>query len=72
MARRIRAASAALTAEEVAETGKPAATAASEVEGAAQYFEFYGEVINAAGGETIDLGATSTRSPATSRSAWSA
>ena len=57
VARRIRAASAELVVGEVAETGKPAATAASEVEGAAQYFEFYGEVINAAGGETIDLGA---------------
>jgi aldehyde dehydrogenase (NAD+) len=28
-----------------------------DVEVAAQYFEFYGEVINAVGGETIDLGA---------------
>ena len=55
-ARLIRAASDELVADEVAETGKPRVTATSDVEGAAQYFEFYGEVINATGGQTIDLG----------------
>jgi aldehyde dehydrogenase (NAD+) len=57
LARRIRAAAPSLIEEECAETGKPAATAAGEVEGAAEYFEFYGEVINAPSGETVDLGA---------------
>ncbi len=57
VARRIREHAEALVAEEIAETGKPQATAAMDVEVAAQYFEFYGEVINAVGGETIDLGA---------------
>jgi aldehyde dehydrogenase (NAD+) len=56
-ARRIRASAASLVDAEVAETGKPRATAANEVEGTAQYFEFYGEVVNAIGGETFDLGA---------------
>jgi aldehyde dehydrogenase (NAD+) len=57
IARRIRAAAEGLTDEEIAETGKPRGTAATDVEVAAQYFEFYGEVINAVGGETFDLGA---------------
>ena len=56
VARRVREAAETLVAEEIAETGKPRATAASDVEVAAQYFEFYGEVINAVNGETIDLG----------------
>ena len=56
VARLIRANAATLTDEEVAETGKPRQTAANEVEGAAQYFEFYGEVINASYGDAIDLG----------------
>jgi aldehyde dehydrogenase (NAD+) len=56
VARRIRAGASELMDAEVAETGKPRATAANEVEGTAQYFEFYGEVVNAIGGETIDLG----------------
>jgi aldehyde dehydrogenase (NAD+) len=56
VARRIRESAGSLVAEEVAETGKPRATAAADVEVAAQYFEFYGEVINAVGGETFDLG----------------
>jgi aldehyde dehydrogenase (NAD+) len=56
VARLIRASAGSLTDEEVAETGKPRQTAANEVEGAAQYFEFYGEVINASFGDTIDLG----------------
>ena len=55
-ARLIRSNAPSLIDEEIAETGKPRATAASEVEGAAQYFEFYGEVINASYGDTIDLG----------------
>lgn len=57
VARRIREAADSLVADEIAETGKPQATAAMDVEVAAQYFEFYGEVINAVGGETFDLGA---------------
>ncbi len=57
VARRIREAAESLVAEEIAETGKPHATASMDVEVAAQYFEFYGEVINAVGGETFDLGA---------------
>jgi aldehyde dehydrogenase (NAD+) len=56
VARRIREASASLVDEEIAETGKPRPTAATEVEGAAQYFEFYGEVINSFYGDVIDLG----------------
>jgi aldehyde dehydrogenase (NAD+) len=56
VARLIRATAASLTDEEVAETGKARQTAANEVEGAAQYFEFYGEVINASYGDHIDLG----------------
>jgi aldehyde dehydrogenase (NAD+) len=56
LARRIREAASTLVEQECAETGKPLATAVGEVEGTAQYFEFYGEVINAVSGETIDLG----------------
>jgi aldehyde dehydrogenase (NAD+) len=56
VARRIREVAVSLVAEEIAETGKPRSTAAADVEVAAQYFEFYGEVINAINGETIDLG----------------
>jgi len=56
VARRIREAAVSLVAEEIAETGKPRSTTAADVEVAAQYFEFYGEVINAVNGETIDLG----------------
>jgi len=56
VARRIREAAGSLVEEEIAETGKPRTTAAADVEVAAQYFEFYGEVINAVNGETIDLG----------------
>jgi aldehyde dehydrogenase (NAD+) len=39
------------------ETGKLLANAAREVEGAAQYFEFYGGLVNAMHGEVIDIGA---------------
>jgi len=38
------------------ETGKPAYHAPFEIELAAQYFEFYGGLVNALHGETIDLG----------------
>ncbi|MEI7743904.1 MAG: aldehyde dehydrogenase family protein [Chloroflexota bacterium] len=57
IARRIREAAPSLIEAEIAETGKPRQTAANEIEGSAAYFEFYGEIINAVGGETIDLGA---------------
>ncbi len=56
LARRIREESPRLVVEEVEETGKLVGNAKGDIEGAAQYFEFYGEVINAFGGETIDLG----------------
>jgi aldehyde dehydrogenase (NAD+) len=39
------------------ETGKPLAQVSSEMENTAQYFEFYGGLVNALQGETIDLGA---------------
>jgi aldehyde dehydrogenase (NAD+) len=38
------------------ETGKPLAQALVELEGAAQYFEFYGGLVNVQHGERIDLG----------------
>jgi aldehyde dehydrogenase (NAD+) len=38
------------------ETGKSASQTAADIEGSAQYFEFYASVINAHGGDTIDLG----------------
>src|SRR5207247_5290874 len=41
---------------EVLEAGKPVWQAPFEVEIAAQYFELYGGLVNALGGETIDLG----------------
>ena len=56
LSRAIRACADELVALEVAETGKPPALAFAEVEGAAAYFEFYGGVVNAPAGETIDLG----------------
>ena len=40
-----------------AETGRRLATCLSEVELAAQYFEFYAGLVNTMGGEVIDLGA---------------
>ncbi|KAA1004087.1 aldehyde dehydrogenase family protein [Paraburkholderia panacisoli] len=39
------------------ETGKPPTQVAIEMENTAQYFEFYGGLVNALQGETIDLGA---------------
>ena len=52
----IRAQAAALAELEQLETGKPAYHAPFEIEIAAQYFEFYGGLVNALHGETIDLG----------------
>jgi len=57
LARRIRAESPQLVALEQLEAGKPGYQATAEVEVAAQYFEFYGGLVNALGGETLDLGA---------------
>ena len=57
VARAIRAALARLAELEARDTGKPGWQAAAEVEIAAQYFEFYGGLVNAAHGETVDLGA---------------
>lgn len=45
-----------LAALESGEAGKPAWQAPVEIAGAAGYFEFYGGVVNALHGETIDLG----------------
>lgn len=56
IARAIRARQAELSELEQLETGKPAYHAPFEVELAAQYFEFYGGLVNALHGETIDLG----------------
>jgi len=41
---------------EIAEAGKPAFQAPFEIEAAAAYFEFYGGLVHAIHGETIDLG----------------
>ena len=41
-----------------AKTGRRLATCLSEVELAAQYFEFYAGLVNTMGGEVIDLGAS--------------
>ena len=57
IARRLREHQQEVAALEVLEAGKPAWQAPFEVEIAAQYFEFYGGLVNALGGETIDLGA---------------
>jgi aldehyde dehydrogenase (NAD+) len=56
LARRMRAEAGALAATESRETGKPEWQAAREVEGAAQYFEFYGGLVNVGHGDLIDLG----------------
>ncbi len=45
-----------LAALESAETGKPGWQSPLEIAGAAGYFEFYGGLVNAVHGETIDLG----------------
>jgi len=56
IARRLRERQQEIATLEILETGKPAWQAPFEVEVAAQYFEFYGGLVNALGGETIDLG----------------
>jgi aldehyde dehydrogenase (NAD+) len=56
IARRLRERQQEIVALEVLEAGKPAWQAPFEVEIAAQYFELYGGLVNALGGETIDLG----------------
>ena len=56
IARRIRERQQEIAGLEVLEAGKPAWQAPFEVEVAAQYFELYGGLVNALGGETIDLG----------------
>lgn len=45
-----------LAESETLETGKTLVQAKGEIEGAAQYFEFYASVVNLPGGEVIDLG----------------
>jgi aldehyde dehydrogenase (NAD+) len=57
MARKIREHVDALSAIESQETGKPPWLPPMELELAAQYFEFYGGMVNLPNGETIDLGA---------------
>src|SRR5262245_33102208 len=56
IARRLRERQQEIAALEVLEAGKPSWQAPFEVEIAASYFEFYGGLVNALGGETIDLG----------------
>jgi aldehyde dehydrogenase (NAD+) len=56
IARRIREKAAELSALERLETGKPPWQAPFEIEIAAQYFEFYGGLVNLFHGETINLG----------------
>ena len=56
IARALRARSKELAELEQLEAGKPAFQAPFEVEIAAQYFEFYGGLVNALQGETLDLG----------------
>lgn len=53
----IRANAEALCAIECRETGKSRALAAGEIEGSAQYFELYGGLVTADGGDTVALGA---------------
>lgn len=56
LAAAIRSSAAELAALEAAETGKPDWQAPVEIEGSAAYFEFYGGLVNALHGHTIDLG----------------
>ncbi len=44
-----------LVALERADTGKPESTARSEIEGSAQYFEFYGGLVNLPIGDVLDV-----------------
>lgn len=57
IARKMREQIDALAAIEAEDTGKPLWQAAMEVEGAAQYFEFYAGLVNLPQGEVINLGA---------------
>ena len=57
IAAKIREKSAALSTMESTESGKPAWHSPIEIEIAAQYFEFYGGLVNTYHGETIGLGA---------------
>lgn len=57
IARAIRAHSPKLSALESLETGKPAWQSPLEIEVAAQYFEFYGGLVNAIHGDVINIGA---------------
>jgi aldehyde dehydrogenase (NAD+) len=57
IARAIRSQIGELAALEAEDTGKPVRQAAGEIEVAAQYFELYGGLVNADGGDSIDLGA---------------
>src|SRR5262249_14412987 len=57
IARRLRERQQEIAGLEVLEAGKPSWQAPFEGEIAAQYFEFYGGLVNPPGGETIDLGA---------------
>jgi aldehyde dehydrogenase (NAD+) len=57
LAQKIREQSAQLAQVERMETGKPPWQAPAEIEVAAQYFEFYGGLVNLFQGEKIDLGA---------------
>src|SRR5882757_11208559 len=57
IAGKIREKSSALATMESAESGKPAWHSPIEIEIAAQYFEFYGGLVNTYQGETIGLGA---------------
>jgi aldehyde dehydrogenase (NAD+) len=56
MARTLRAEAAAFAETEGREAGKPPWQGPIEVEGAAQYFEFYGGLVNTGHGEVINLG----------------
>ena len=56
IARRIRSEAETLIALEMRETGKPKRIAATDVEVAAQYFEFYGGLATTANGDAINLG----------------
>ena len=55
LAARIRAESAALAEMERADTGKPMAGALAEIEGSAQYFEFYGSLVYLPAGDVLDV-----------------
>lgn len=55
LAARIRAARTELAEMERAETGKPMAGALAEIEGSAQYFEFYGSLVYLPTGDVLDV-----------------